>query len=63
MTPTPALLLFVALFWTLPASAAAFLYRKNGNSFEDLSGAFQDQIARIVEGVREGPREPQAVEA
>lgn len=63
MTPTPTLLLFVALFWTLPASAAAFLYRKNGNSFEDLSGAVQDQIARIVEGVQERQREPQTLEA
>jgi hypothetical protein len=29
MTPTPTVLLIVALFWTLPASALGLLYRED----------------------------------
>lgn len=32
MTPTPTVLLIVALFWTLPASAAALVYQQNDDA-------------------------------
>jgi hypothetical protein len=37
MTPTPILLLTVAVFWTLPASAAAYAYRRNGGTLASLA--------------------------
>ena len=36
MTPTPTFILLVALFWTLPASAAVLAYRRHGSSLENL---------------------------
>jgi len=39
MTPTPTLLLFVALFWTVPASLAAYAYRRNGRSIDNMKEA------------------------
>jgi hypothetical protein len=36
MTPSLSLILFVAIFWTLPASAAAIAYRRYDGSIEDL---------------------------
>jgi hypothetical protein len=58
MTPTPTLLLFVALFWTLPASAAVLVYRKYGSSVENVKAAVQHQVDRVVEGLQE-PRTTQ----
>ena len=63
MTPTPTLLVAVALFWTLPASAAAYLYRRNGNSLEDLAGTLRHELARTVKGVTEAQHDPQTIEA
>lgn len=63
MTPTPTLLLFVALFWTLPASAAAYLYRTNGNSFKNLRSAVQAQLVHVTNGIEEHQCEPQTAEA
>ncbi len=34
MTPTPTVLLLVALFWTLPASAAALVYEQHDDAAE-----------------------------
>jgi hypothetical protein len=36
MTPTPTVLLLVALFWTLPATTAALAYRTHESPFEAL---------------------------
>lgn len=41
MTPSLTLILFVALFWTLPASLAVLTYRRHGSS-----------VARMTESVR-----------
>ena len=53
MTPTPTLLLFVALFWTLPASAAVLVYRRNDNSLSNVKAAVQRQLDRVAEGLQE----------
>lgn len=60
MTPTPTLLLFVALFWTLPASAAALIYRKHDSSLSNVNAAVQRQLDRVVEGLQEPQTTPDA---
>ena len=60
MTPTPTLLLFVALFWTLPASAAVLVYRMHGSSMENVKAAVQHRIDRLVEGLEETRTHPDA---
>ena len=60
MTPTPTLLLFVALFWTLPASAAAFIYRKHDSSLSNVKVAMQRKLDRVVEGLQEPQTTPDA---
>lgn len=60
MTPTPTLLLFVALFWTLPASAAALVYRRHDNSLGNVKVAVQRQLDRVVEGLQEPQPTPDA---
>ena len=47
MTPTPTLLLFVALFWTLPASAAVLLYRKHDSSMENVKASLQHSVESV----------------
>lgn len=49
MTPTPTVLLLVALLWTLPATTAALVYRKHGNSVENV----KTSLSCIVEGLLE----------
>lgn len=39
MTPSLFLLLSVALFWTLPASAAVVAYRRHDSSIENLKAS------------------------
>lgn len=39
MTPSLSLILFVALFWTVPASAAVIAYRRYDGSIEDLKAS------------------------
>jgi hypothetical protein len=41
MTPSLSLILFVALFWTLPASAAALAYRRYDGSIKDLKASLR----------------------
>lgn len=47
MTPTPAVLLTVALFWTLPASAAALIYRANEGSIEEVKASVDGLSSRL----------------
>ena len=47
MTPTQTLLLFVALFWTLPASAAVLVYRKHDHSIENVKASLQRSLDSI----------------
>ena len=53
MTPTPTFLLLVALFWTLPASAAVLVYRRHGNSLENVKAAVQRRLDRMAESLQE----------
>lgn len=52
MTPTPLFLLFVALFWTLPASLAAYAYRRNEYSLSALQSSIHHSIERGLNSVR-----------
>jgi hypothetical protein len=52
MTPTPTLLLFVALFWTLPASVAVLAYRRNESSLERLRTSVHHSIERALNSIR-----------
>jgi hypothetical protein len=52
MTPSLSLLLFVALFWTLPATTAVLAYRRHDSSVEKL----MDSIRRSVEPMLSTPR-------
>ena len=60
MTPTPTLLLFVALFWTLPATAAVLVYRRHDNSLSNVKAAVQRQLDRVAEGLQEPQTTPDA---
>jgi len=53
MTPTPTVLLLVALLWTLPASAAALAYRRHGGSLDAVKATVQRQLTHVVEGLQE----------
>ncbi len=44
MTPTPTVLLLVALFWTLPTSAAVLTYRAHDSSIENVKTALQRSL-------------------
>lgn len=48
MTPSLSLILYVALFWTLPASAAAIAYRRYDGSIEDLKASVFDSTKPTV---------------
>lgn len=52
MTPTPTVLLLVALFWTLPASLAVLAYRRNENSVEKLKVSIHHSIERALNSIR-----------
>ena len=56
MTPTPTVLLLVALFWTLPASAAVLVYRKHGSSLENVKAS----LDCVAEGLMEPQTQPDA---
>ncbi len=47
MTPTPTVILLVALFWTLPASAAVLTYRKHDSSLENVKAALQRSVVSV----------------
>lgn len=59
MTPTPTLLLVVALFWTLPASIAVLVYRQHGSSLTNVKAAAQRQLDRAIDGLQD-PRTTQS---
>lgn len=60
MTPTPTVLLLVALFWTLPASTAVLVYRKHGRSMDTLKAALQRRIDNIGESLQKPRTQPDA---
>ena len=60
MTPTPTVLLLVALFWTLPASAAVLVYRRHDNALSNVKVAVQRQLDRVAEGLQEPQTTPDA---
>lgn len=47
MTPTPTVLLIVALFWTLPASAAVLAYRRHDSSIENVKASVRRSIENV----------------
>ncbi len=47
MTPTPTVLLLVALFWTLPASAAVLTYRAHGSSIENVKASLRQSVESV----------------
>jgi hypothetical protein len=53
MAPTPFVLLLVALFWTLPASAAVLVYRRHGGSLESVKRTIRRPLNRLMAGLRE----------
>lgn len=61
MTPSLSLILFVALFWTLPATTAILAYRRHDSSVEKL----MDSVRRSVAPILSTPRteEAQALDA
>jgi hypothetical protein len=52
MTPTPTLILFVALFWTLPASLAVLAYRRNESSLDTLKQSVHHSVERALNTIR-----------
>ena len=44
MTPTPLVLVLVALLWTLPASFAAVSYRQNGYSVDAMMSSLKETV-------------------
>jgi hypothetical protein len=47
MTPSLTLILFVALFWTLPATTAVLAYRRYDNSVEKLMDAIRGSVPAL----------------
>jgi len=52
MTPTPTLILFIALFWTLPATGAVLFYRKHGSSMENVKEVLRYRLNRFSESLQ-----------
>jgi len=52
MTPTPTFILFVALFWTLPASLAVIAYRRNESSLKNLKMSVHHSVERALNAIR-----------
>jgi hypothetical protein len=52
MTPTPTLLLFVFLFWTIPASLAVLAYRRSESSFDTLKASVHHSVERALNAIR-----------
>jgi len=48
MTPSLTLILCVALFWTLPASAAVIAYRRHDSSIEKLKASLFGSADRTL---------------
>jgi len=47
MTPSLTLILFVALFWTLPATTAVLAYRHHDSSVEKLMDAIRRSVPAL----------------
>jgi hypothetical protein len=60
MTPTPTVLLLVALFWTLPASTAVFVYRKHGSSLENVKADAQHRFDHVMQALQRPQTQPDA---
>jgi hypothetical protein len=52
MTPTPSLILLVALFWTLPASLAVLAYRQNENFLQNVQATVHRSVERALNAIR-----------
>jgi hypothetical protein len=52
MTPSLSLLLFVALFWTLPASAAVLAYRRHDSSVDKLKASIRRSVEPALNVLR-----------
>jgi hypothetical protein len=52
MTPSLNLLLFVAIFWTLPASVAVIAYRRHDSSMEKLKTSVRHSVAPVLDALR-----------
>lgn len=52
MTPSLSLILFVALFWTLPASVAVLAYRRHDSSVEKLKASILDSVESTLSVAR-----------
>jgi hypothetical protein len=52
MTPSLSLILFVALFWTLPASVAVIAYRRHDSSVEKLKASLRDSVESTLSAAR-----------
>jgi hypothetical protein len=52
MTPTPSLILLVALFWTLPASLAVLAYRQNESFLVDVKTSVHHSVERALNAIR-----------
>jgi hypothetical protein len=47
MTPTPTVLLLVALFWTLPASAVVLTYRTHDSSIKNMKASLRRSVESV----------------
>ncbi|PSQ97469.1 MAG: hypothetical protein BRD55_02490 [Bacteroidetes bacterium SW_9_63_38] len=61
MTPSLSLLLFVALFWTLPATTAVLAYRRHDDSMEKLMDSVRRSVAPVLSAPQ--PEEAKALDA
>lgn len=52
MTPSLTLILFVALFWTLPATTAVLAYRRHDSSMEKLMNSIRRSVAPMPSAPR-----------
>lgn len=52
MTPSVSLLVYVALFWTLPATIAVIAYRRYGSSFSKLRTSLQRSLEPTIQPPR-----------
>ncbi len=58
MTPTPTVILLIALFWTLPATSAVLFYRRHGSSMENVKAVMRFHLNRFAKRAFSRP-EPQ----
>lgn len=49
MTPSLTLILFVALFWTLPASLAVIVYRRHDSSLANVKASIRRSVTPALD--------------